>query len=971
MGIFSNRRTSSNEVEAFPRTIIHEFLVLRSWPKGIFVVHMESSGTNSIYLNLLGRTSDWTSISVNSRKNGQAEMRKLEANPEYIKSLFKEADFKGVDFTVRTWNSELRAYNQPQPRAWYLKAGISEIADEHGFEGIVRLNESDPENPIDQDIDVLSHGNMLVDQLNKQNYLPKSKEEVAFFRRYLLSDHMKIGLFGNFKYVLKRLTDLFDEVAQQGNDEVTLALAACLGFGYGQVEGYVSRGVVSPRSYLQQRERELLSLSQLPAFGNRSYPSLRTAQYLSRLGLRFLRRIEKDYEPKYSTFFKLYCLAMADFFDQRSEDFPEYQLLVNHIIFGNSKLNQRGNSGRKLAVTEKFDRDNFSTPPETLKALGQEELERIATWIEVSLEGNNPLIAHHALDLTIQLNNLYSDLNIEFPWNKKLIGLLGQSQSPRVQNAVVQALTKDVSQFIHLSLTSQVKILKLLSPEVINKILSLQNFPMRYLAYQWAAECSTGELSEHDLAVSKIFLQRRFLNQPNDELFSFIVNVAKFSQLEPFEEWKPLLDLRLHLVNVWSDWQTSRNLEMFFRYLGLKNDVQGIFDVLKSPSESQIEFFASLLAREVSPGKEETTSLTLNSLLDSATPALQSIALLILRKRLIPEENIRAFLAQRNDPDLALLLLKSAVQADDKQSVLLQLANLGDETERVFWRKNGSDVEKIFQSWKGFPGFFWSEADKFPEFIVETVTRYSWLTEGIFSLITPGSIAKMTSLQSEIFQKLLDKDQSLLKSDSILRAVLVAPDAKINEFGARYVKTTNRYADFWLLMLESNLPITTKAANEYLKSQAQSSDFASKIIMALDSNNKNARINALRIVSESATPKILESLIAKLVENKNSDVWALVRQNLSHVKEHSSIKTFTKRVFLSRRQARLEKEKIKSQLSEVVGNISEAVESDVLLRMTFSSVAKDREWALKQVALGQLSSDEVLVEQAWRGPANV
>jgi len=39
--------------------------------------------------------------------------------------------------------------------------------------------------------------------------------------------------------------------------------------------------------------------------------------------------------------------------------------------------------------------------------------------------------------------------------------------------------------------------------------------------------------------------------------------------------------------------------------------------------------------------------------------------------------------------------------------------------------------------------------------------------------------------------------------------------------------------------------------------------------------------------------------------------------------------------------------------------------------MSFSSVSKDREWALRQIAQGNLTDDEVIVESAWRGPANV
>jgi hypothetical protein len=80
---------------------------------------------------------------------------------------------------------------------------------------------------------------------------------------------------------------------------------------------------------------------------------------------------------------------------------------------------------------------------------------------------------------------------------------------------------------------------------------------------------------------------------------------------------------------------------------------------------------------------------------------------------------------------------------------------------------------------------------------------------------------------------------------------------------------------------------------------------------------------------------------------------------------------FTKRVFLSKRMARAVKEKVKSDLDLFIGEIETAVEKDTLIRLSLSSVARDREWALKQIAMNHLEISGVTVEKSWKSGSNV
>jgi hypothetical protein len=65
------------------------------------------------------------------------------------------------------------------------------------------------------------------------------------------------------------------------------------------------------------------------------------------------------------------------------------------------------------------------------------------------------------------------------------------------------------------------------------------------------------------------------------------------------------------------------------------------------------------------------------------------------------------------------------------------------------------------------------------------------------------------------------------------------------------------------------------------------------------------------------------------------------------------------------------KEEIKIDIQDLIEDISEAVEIDTLIRLAHSSVASDRNWALKQLALAGKEIAGVTVESAWNGSSNV
>jgi hypothetical protein len=221
------------------------------------------------------------------------------------------------------------------------------------------------------------------------------------------------------------------------------------------------------------------------------------------------------------------------------------------------------------------------------------------------------------------------------------------------------------------------------------------------------------------------------------------------------------------------------------------------------------------------------------------------------------------------------------------------------------------------------------------------------------------------------FLEMVKVNTDVFTNVSLLRAMLIAPSAPINELAAKYVKDENKYNAHWLLMLESNLPVSQQAALRYLETQVEAKDFSPKLLMALDSNNVGARKLALSVLSKIKSPTILRKVVDGLVENRNTDTWGVVSKNLELISDTEKYKEFTSQVFLSRRKGRKVKEEIKFDIEELIEDISEAIEKDTLIRMAHSSVARDRDWALKQIALSSVQIDGVTVENTWKGTLNV
>ena len=919
----------------FQSVTVRQVVVFISYQDGPTFVHLEKQGENFVKGSIDGES--WFTKKVETRQAGDA----------LISSIRDD------------WKNAISAGIFPEGTSVYSWAV-------RGF-GFASVDFSVKPEEFSGDY-VFSLGRELAEKI-RGGWYPETDVELYLVFNYFVLAPIRVGFFGPFKYILKTLTDRFPEFCADKTPSFASRITAALGFGFGRIDAFTTRGKRAPESTYDWKVDSIHTLPELTGF---KYPHLKTMQFLMRKSLRFLDYLESEQESVVVSRFKSHALWSADMWHQSSgkpeESYLVYQQLVCRIVYGDSGLAIRDRESRKMELATRKERHNLQLDKEFVKSLSEDEVGIYKRCIE-AFQGNNSAIAHFALSMS-------QTFPIEFNWNEKTIALLFTSESEIARKAIWEAIDAKPSLLRNVPAQSLLEFLDSTDMQRIEMFFS--DFRSAQWSYGevmnlWVTNHLNMKLSERDLHIATTFLQVGWnlisndmwgSNPPNrDTLF---LQVASQTKLQPFDAWAECI-----WINHWDE-------DHFLSLFGVKasdKHARGILDVIDVRNPEMLDFFAKVLANFVRYANNDRVISVLSAFEDSSKKGASELAWKVLSGQLMDQAKILAFLDHLNtkDPSGAPYLkgIGFAIQSGDREGILQFLISLSSESNETFWRRNKAEVEEILMKWKEFPLFFWENAQSIPARTSERIRKFEGLSSKILKLISPSSIARMNEEQIVQFLGMVKANTDIFTNVSLLRAMLIAPSAPINELAAKYVKDENKFSAHWLLMLESNLPVSQQSALRYLETQVESKDFSAKLLMALDSNNVGARKLALSVLSSIKSPATLRKVVDGLVENRNTDTWGVVSKNLVLISDTDKYKEFTSHVFLSRRKGRKVKEEIKFDIEELIEDISEAIEKDTLIRMAHSSVARDRDWALKQIALSSTQIEGITVENAWKGNLNV
>jgi hypothetical protein len=906
--------------------------ILSNWKTKI--VHLEVGGSNFIKVayhpdSWTYGEDDWKGFPIESRQEGDALLQNIKENPEIAAQ-----------------------------RGWLPEDVSFHCSDSLGF--------SDSEVPskgLDADV-IFGIGRDFADKV-LEGWIPSSAEEVSKLSYFLLNAPFHVGYFGNFKLILKTLTNKFDTICEdQGEDFVSL-FAGCLGAAYGRVEAYLSRGQSRPEFRLSGTSY-LGVLSSLPELSGYAFPSIKTAQFLSRMGLRFMRHIEARYSGYPSTRFRLNLMTSADFWHQEVLDpysYLQYQQLVTAAIYGKGDLAKRDRNSRKVLLGSAEKRDSLTISNVFVESLNEKELELYRRQIS-KVSGRNSAVAHYFLALAKVIPAA------SFDWNARTVSTLAHSASKKVRSEVWSAALANPSFLLAAQSVFQEALPKIKDADLETLFAIFRGSPSEYahMARTWASSILGKQLSETELRLACEFLRSKWPKSSYyaEDRQNLLLQIARITDLEPIGEWQE------HFGGSEYDLESTLG---FFGIEPTSKFPQGLLDVVNPNRRELILAIARKIAPALSWANKDERVRALLVMHDSTKPGVSNVFWCIVTQGLLSSKKTSSVLTKLNEADPTatgyLNGLQYAFEANDNQGLLVLLQILAGDDKSTFWRKNAVDAENIFRSSAGFAEFAWNNLSNLEPRIIELISEYSWLPPEIYRLLNPNALAKVMSAQADFLVKLISKDKSIFGNAKLVRALLCAPNSTLNDSAIAFVSDTDSFDVYWLFMLESKLPISQNAARIYLESQAGQPDFADKLLMALDSNSSTVRQIAMQIMKSIPSVSMLQQVVSKLVESRNADTWALVANNLLLLDNPDGLNEFTKNVLLSKRQGRTVKEKIKVSVERFVDDIAFAVEIDTLLRLAQGSNNKDREWALKQLALAQQPIEGVSVERTWKAVKNV
>lgn len=937
MAIFKRKSATLSAYPEFSRLNLRQVLIFSSWLPCAVFLHYEKNGKNILKAKL--NDGDWNVLEVKSRSDGDSKMVEIKDDWKHSISLGllpPDSDFYAY---------ELRTFG-------FGEIDFSKIPSDFNSNFIFSLGRE-------------------IDEKLSNGWFPSSEKEIALIFNYLGLAPLRVGFFGPYKFILKKLTDRFPSQLKSLSTEDMSLISAAIGFGYGRLEAFLSRGMLAPKSEYGWKLDEIQSLPELDGF---IYPKLKTMQYMMRKGGRFLNYLEANADPLITTRFKIHVLRGADSNHQetaiKEEYYLSYQQLTTRIIFNKSELAVRDRESRKVILGPKILRHNISLPNNFVKSLSQAEVNSYKTWI-TNLDAKNTAITIYAFVLSSEISE------IEFKWTEQAIATLFNSDSSIAKKAIWEAIEKEPSLLRAVPETALVEFINSASPMQFDLIASeMRSNIWKYInaINLWVAEHVGRKLNEYELLVATQFLQMAWgiiynatwtdNAQPNRDLL--FLQVATQTKLQPIENWE----------KVFTYYQYDD--QIFLAFYGLATNPKyskGLLDVLDIRNNKMLTLFASPIVNHVNWSTAEKLIEFLMVFHNSTKLGASELLWTIIGKQMLPTDRQEIFMTHLNSLDssgaIYLKAISTALALEDEQALLGHLVTLSDASRESFWRRNKSEVEAILMNWKGFANFYWSNLESIPLLGIEKLRKFEGLNSKLIKMITPSSVARMNSRQIEEFVSMIKSNPEICSNTSLLRAMIIAPSAGINSIAAKYVKDENKYNLHWLLMLESNLPVSQESALRYLENQVEAKDFSAKLLMALDSNNAGARKLALSVLAKIKTPSVLKKVVEGLVENRNTDTWKVVSRNIGLISSVDKYKEFTNQVFLSRRKGRNTKEEIKFNIDQLIEDILEAVEQDTLIRMAHSTIASDRDWALRKIALSGSSLEGVSIETTWRGSLNV
>jgi len=232
-----------------------------------------------------------------------------------------------------------------------------------------------------------------------------------------------------------------------------------------------------------------------------------------------------------------------------------------------------------------------------------------------------------------------------------------------------------------------------------------------------------------------------------------------------------------------------------------------------------------------------------------------------------------------------------------------------------------------------------------------------------FLKIAPGAftplLQKFGASQETLLLRWLETHSGKLpQGDEVLIAAATNASEAIRLWGLRRVRVLGINVALALRLMESGLPQPFALGREYFESASRGSNEEQNYALALcDSPHRHVQEYGRDFLARRANTLLTGDTLQKLAEHFEPNMQAWVANQLETSAQEVDTRDFDASVLRAKGKARRAKESVKKRLAH--GGSTPSTDAKALLDMARGSLARDREWALQQLAQRALAGEEI------------
>lgn len=789
-----------------------------------------------------------------------------------------------------------------------------------------------------------------------------SEDDWVALRRYLTFVPLTSGFFSSFKWLVKRLEEIyFTKQLEKDSQRIISALAVA----FARVEA--------------RRQFALASNSQLPdpvkfqidvgSFKLMNEDRRATFKYLQRRGMHLHDFLMKN-DSQNEAIFRLTFIMHVDNLHviEGKQDTLKRQWILAKLLYSETGQFSRAPSSRSISIPNASVRQNSGVVIDIAdfnSSIAQDFFKHTkctnpdvlnAVWNTLKSQGMSFTWTADSFYSALQVNN--SDIRAE--------AILAMKVNPQLLRKLTVFSIKEISKETDSTLIESFsKSLELISQAEFNNLVDNWLLRIDFNEFQGLAalfaleimaspkfEKSIRNIRSNYFKVGTYLLQWKFAK--------ILQLISANSNYQPIETWKRLLSS-----------PTSRQFFPWVKENWERNQEPATGNLWGAPPAHPPREITDLLV----PYIENIGSLTLHWQKGWLEKGSEDSAYFVL-KVLVRSGNRETFasaldaISKSQNAENLILLTLNVLRSSQKLDWFSDcLESLSDPKFDKTWREYGSEIKTEILDDPISRRHLWENFETFSRPTISRLIGFPDFGKQVLSVLKRNDFLTLTEKQGDFLFTILERDASAVQELNLWPALIACPVQSINRWACRTVGNLGFTGKYWLDLAESGLPYPMEQAKQYLLSKEieGSSELLEKLLVLLDSDLDIVRKMGLEILKSSELRVDRNSLVNALAEHTENDVWQYVTENIDALTNGEANKQFNNEVFLARRKSRRTKNIL---IKKHLENVEDFPDEELLLRLSLGSNLRDREFALKMLALRE-SSSEAKVETTWQGDSNV